>query len=72
MPWPLSDEEKAERARISAIVAASLAVPLVDNSNDTLRQSRAERKKNKPGKFWARSSAGVYLNNTYVRRQGLP
>jgi len=25
-----------------------------------------------PGKFWARSSAGVCLNNTYVRKQGLP
>lgn len=44
--------------------------PPVDNSEDTARLSKKERSKNKPGKFWARSSAGVYLNNTYVRRHG--
>lgn len=54
-------DQREEARRRGEIVAASMAVQPV-NSTDGVRQSAAERKKNKPGRFWARSSAGVYMN----------
>jgi hypothetical protein len=59
-----------EARRSLGIVQAALAAPPVDNSRDTLRQSRAERARNKPGRFWARSSAGVYMNQQRRRNNG--
>lgn len=63
-------EQREEGRRMAGIVSAALAIPPVDNSNDTRRQSSAERAKNKPGRFWARSSSGVYMNKHQRQMNG--
>lgn len=61
-------EQREEGRRIAAIMGD--LPPMVDNSNDPPSQSKAERAKNKPGRFWARSSAGVYMNNHRRKMNG--
>lgn len=65
--------ERAEAARRLAIVSASVdamnAREAEAAKHPPLRErklSKAERAKNKPGRFWARSSAGVMLNQRHV------
>lgn len=63
-------DQREEGRRIAAITGEALATPPADNSKDTTRQSKAERAKNKPGTQWARSTAGVYMNQHRRRMNG--
>jgi hypothetical protein len=65
--------ERAERDRIRAIVSASVDAMDARKAEAAKhppprerKLSKAERAKNKPGRFWARSSAGVMLNQRYT------
>lgn len=57
-----------EGRRMAAITHESLNAPPIVPDNS--RQSSQERAKNKPGRFWARSSGGVYMNQHRRRMNG--
>lgn len=59
--------QRYEQKRIEALL--QVPQPPVEIS-DNRKQSKAERAKNKPGRFWARSSAGVYMNAHRRRMNG--
>ena len=69
----MSEADRVEFKRRCAIVAAKMAEdgarakapPVVDR-----KMTKTERTKNKPGRFWARSCAGWYLNSRYVVGSG--
>jgi hypothetical protein len=59
-------EQREEGKRRVAIAGEAIATPPVDNSNDP----PGRRNPIRPGRFWARSTAGVYMNGHRRRMNG--